>query len=123
MTTDTLAVGHNESVKYNNVLANLGDGYNNHTGQFTAPYSGIYIMSASIMAQPTNELNFKIVKNGQMLSRIFSNKDTFPLASQTFNLPLQKGDQIWVQGDVGRELHSYPAGPYNIFSGALINVL
>ena len=123
VTNTNIEVGEKEAVKYNHVLNNLGGGYNHRTGHFTAPYSGIYTISASVMSQPSNNMHFKIVKNGQMLSMLYSANDTYPLASHTLNLPLTTGDQIWVERHTGRQLHSHGYGPYNIFSGALINVL
>ena len=56
VTNKNIVLGDNEAVKYNHVLNNLGRGYNQHTGHFTAPYSGIYTISASVMSQPSNDM-------------------------------------------------------------------
>ena len=122
LTADNVIVGIDEAVKYREVLQNIGGGYNISSGHFCAPYSGIYTISASLMSETNNAVHLSIVWNGGGTAWLYSHNVNFPLASQTLNLYLQQGDEVWVRNvnGVPRRLHG---GPYNTFSAALINTL
>eukprot|EP00105_Crassostrea_gigas_P018134 XP_011436149.1 PREDICTED: complement C1q-like protein 3 [Crassostrea gigas] len=113
-------VGGAEVVKYDTVLTNVGGAYVPSTGIFTAPYKGIYTISCSLLSRPSNSVHLNIIKNGKALALLYSASGTYPLASQTLQLLLEKGDKIWIQNQSNQaaELHDHNA--YNIFSGALI---
>ena len=68
-------------------------------------------------------MHLKIMKNDEMLSMLFSGGNTYPLASQTLNVPLAAGDEVRVQRHTGRYLHAWADGPYNTFSAALLVLL
>lgn len=60
------------------------------------------------------------MKNGKALAILYSASKTYPLAAQTLQLLLEKGDKIWIQNYNTRaaELHDHNA--FNVFSGVLI---
>ncbi|KAK3107425.1 hypothetical protein FSP39_014298, partial [Pinctada imbricata] len=113
-------LGNNEAVKYNQVIENLGNGYSPSTGKFTAPVTGIYSISVTMMSARTNFMHLRIMKNSQFLTALFSNKETYPQASTTLNVFLKKGDTAWVQRQTGRVLEAHMNGRFNVFSGVLI---
>nr|CBX41743.1 putative C1q domain containing protein MgC1q94 [Mytilus galloprovincialis] len=53
----TTTLGTNHAVVYNKLLLNKGNAYNAHTGHFTAPVRGLYLLSASIMASPRKQVH------------------------------------------------------------------
>ncbi|XP_055999789.1 complement C1q subcomponent subunit B-like [Ostrea edulis] len=116
-------VGAHAVVKYDHVLTNWGGAYQPTTGVFTAPYNGLYSISCSLMSRASNSVHVGITKNGKKMSIVFSNANTYPLASQTLQLLLNKGDKIWIQNRNGGNAKFHDHGSYNVFSGFLINEL
>ncbi|KAK3106699.1 hypothetical protein FSP39_025418, partial [Pinctada imbricata] len=113
-------IGNKDAVKYDKVLENIGSGYDLSTGKFTAPVSGIYAISVSMMSETANPVHLGIMKNSQLLTVLFSNSKTYPHASSTLNLSLEDGDTVWARCLTGSVLHVNTNWPYNIFSGVLI---
>ncbi|XP_078340954.1 complement C1q tumor necrosis factor-related protein 3-like [Crassostrea virginica] len=107
-------------VKYDRILSNVGGAYHPSTGIFTAPYKGVYSISCSLMSNLSNNVHLQITKNGAKLSILYSAKDTNPLAGQTLQLLLNKGDKIWIQNNNAKVAKLHDHGSYNMFSGALI---
>ncbi|XP_056014407.1 complement C1q subcomponent subunit C-like [Ostrea edulis] len=122
LSKDTTVSAH-AVVKYDRVLTNWGGAYQPTTGVFTAPYNGLYSISCSLMSHPSNSVHVNIVKNGKKMSVVYSNAKTHPHASQTLQLRLNKGDQIWIQNMNGVNAKFHDHGSYNVFSGFLINEL
>lgn len=109
-------LGSKEVVKYDTVLTNVGGA----TGIFTAPYKGIYTISCSLMSRPSNSVHLNIMKNGNALALLYSASGTYPLASQTLQLLLEKGDKIWIQNYNTKTAKMHDHNAFNVFSGVLI---
>jgi hypothetical protein len=109
-------------IKYDRVLTNCGGAYQPSTGVFTAPFTGLYSISCTMMALPGNAVHVAINQNGENLSIVYSHSKTYRQASQTLQLKLRKGDQITIQNynQKAAKLHDNFGGSYNIFSGFLI---
>ncbi|KAK3106026.1 hypothetical protein FSP39_011224 [Pinctada imbricata] len=116
-------LGEHEAIKYNRVIENIGNGYNSFTGKFTAPVSGIYSFSVSMMSDSSNYMQLGIMKNRQLLTTLFTNAKTFPQSSNTINVSLQRGDTMWIQRRSGRMLHAHNLDRYNTFSGVLVSLM
>nr|CBX41702.1 putative C1q domain containing protein MgC1q53 [Mytilus galloprovincialis] len=109
----------NGPILFDKVIANVGNSYNPSTGKFTAPVSGLYSISVSIMGLHGNSIHVAIRKNGQELARLWTHGGgRGEVASHTLNLPLKRGDQMWASGSPGKKI--YAREPYNVFSGILI---
>lgn len=113
-------LGSKEVVKYDTVLTNVGGAYVPSTGIFTAPYKGIYTISCSLMSSPSNFVHLNIMKNGNALALLYSASGTYPLASQTLQLLLEKGDKIWIQNYNTKTAKMHDHNAFNVFSGVLI---
>ncbi|CAG2239489.1 C1QL [Mytilus edulis] len=109
----------NGPISFDKEIANVGNSYNPSTGKFTAPVSGLYSISVSIMGLHGNSIHVAIRKNGQELARLWTHGEgRGEVASHTLNLPLKRGDQMWASGSPGKKI--YVGEPYNVFSGILI---
>lgn len=53
-----------EVIKFNKVITNVGDGYNESTGVFTAPEAGYYEFTVTIMAQSSNTFISRVLVGG-----------------------------------------------------------
>ena len=123
MLSNDTTLGPRAILKYDHVVTNWGGAYEPTTGIFTAPYDGLYSISCTLMSSPSNHVHLKMMKNGERISIVFSNSKTYPQASQTLHLILNKGDRIWMQNHNEQNAIVYDWRVYNVFSGILIKDL
>ncbi|XP_013399541.1 C1q-related factor isoform X2 [Lingula anatina] len=106
-------------VVFDNVVTNVGDGYNPKTGRFRAPYNGTYQFHIVISAQGRQKAAVMLIKNGVMILTVWAESIPFwSTASNTAILKLKEKDQVWLMA-LGRApyLHGYM---YTTFSGHLL---
>ena len=65
-------LGEREFVKYDNVLTNIGNGYDILSGHFKAPIQGLNVFSCTVMAEDKGDLSVVLMKNGQRVSNVYS---------------------------------------------------
>ena len=123
MLSKDTTIGPRAILKYDHVVTNWGGAYEPTTGIFTAPYDGLYSISCTLMSYPSNHVHLEMMKNGQRISILFSNAKTYPQASQTLHLILNKGDRIWMQNHNNHNAKLHDWKVYNVFSGILIKDL
>ncbi|WAR00334.1 hypothetical protein MAR_024706, partial [Mya arenaria] len=81
---------HGETVKFETTVTNFGDGYNNQTGVFVVPTSGLYMFSCSILDEhhSVNGLamvHAEIVKGTKVLGRVFAHAEVDQYRDQGAN--------------------------------------
>lgn len=106
-------------LKFNKILINRGSGYNEHTGIFTAPRSGLYQFSVTIMSVNGKSLSVAFYKNERKQLTLYA---TTTHGSQTANpvLLMKKGESISVRNEYGG--YSYVHGySYTYMSGFYID--
>jgi len=92
-------VGANIRLVFPSVTYNYGSGYNDATGKFTAPVSGLYAFVKQMCADVNHNVITQFVRNGY---KILSSESTAPnyaptcSSAQVFQY-LSKGDQVWVE--------------------------
>ena len=122
--TRNVNLGPKQPVVYDKILMNVGGGYNSKSGHFKAPVSGIYSVSASVLAHNKNHALLEIVKEGKEIVTLWAhNKDRSELATQSIYMPLRRGEAVWVRRTKSRYYGAnLIAGlPYNSFSVALLS--
>ncbi|OPL32970.1 hypothetical protein AM593_00724, partial [Mytilus galloprovincialis] len=116
-----------KTLVFPNLIVNYDDGYDNTTGVFTAPYSGMYLLTVQLCPEMNDSIHaFIKVGNGKILADLnFRNNvgEHGPCVSSNGVDFLTKGDKAWVfcthansNGDV-----IYIGGHGNSFSGTLIH--
>jgi hypothetical protein len=89
------------TLKFNNVMLNLGGGYNGTTGIFTAPLKGVYSFTLSIginaPEEASNYLNFHIMKNKDIVGFLFVEwEGKWLKRTESTVVELEKGDRVHV---------------------------
>lgn len=105
---------------FNQVISNIGNGYNNCTGVFSAPTTGTYVFYASAVEHNKQNLQLDIVLNSVPKVRLMGYLSAaYQTGTNMVVLPLKRGDKVWVR-------HSYGTGywthnvPLTTFSGFMI---
>ena len=119
-----MGVGH--TIKCDQVLLNDGNSYSPFTGTFTAPSSGVYLLTFNIAVFDENAQTLvKLVKNNSNVVdatavSVGSNHDV--MGGNTAIIRLNQGEAVWLEiyDGIDSEARSYPAYRFTTFSGVLL---
>nr|QBA18411.1 type 2 C1q domain-containing protein 4 isoform 2 [Littorina littorea] len=109
-----IPVGNRATLRFDDVVFNAGNGYDPHTGIFTAPVAGTYAFFFNLMAFVYGKV--EILKNGKYIDYVWANSNNDQGASQLL-VHLEDGGKVWVRQ---LDIHSLRGGPYTIFTGYLL---
>ncbi|XP_029025612.2 cerebellin-1-like [Betta splendens] len=112
----------NVTLTYNNVIMNIGDGYNSSTGIFVAPVAGVYYFTFSYHAGGHEKTILDMYKNSTLIVRSSDHKSNVVTAHNGGNasfLQLVKGDQVYVR--MLAQSHIWAAELHTTFSGFLVS--
>ncbi|VDI38865.1 complement C1q tumor necrosis factor-related protein 3-like [Mytilus edulis] len=87
----------NNGIKFEDVETNIGNHYNPTTGVFTAPISGLYVLSSMIMAYGDAKVEYQWRKNETVFSTGYTNHANGSSQSQTYVFELKKGDRVFLK--------------------------
>ena len=113
--TPNLQPGQN--IIFDNVLTNIGNGYNSINGIFMAPIAGVYVFHASVLSNSVH-CHTNLMKNTQVLAR-FETHEIYDHASHIAIVEVQAGDNITVQ-NADWTNRSYYGSYFSTFSGFLL---
>ncbi|XP_063416512.1 complement C1q-like protein 4 [Mytilus trossulus] len=115
------ALGAQQTIVFEHIHENHGNGYDSRQGHFTAPVSGLYQFSTTIYSMDNYGVHCEMVKNGQNLGQLLAPVPGY--ASSTLNVViyLSVGDHVWVR-HLGSAIERLNANDYSSFSGFLISV-
>ncbi|VDH96224.1 Hypothetical predicted protein [Mytilus galloprovincialis] len=107
--------------KFENVWANIGNGYKSSTGIFTAPKQGIYHFSAVFSSAKSQALFLELFHNDEPTSGSYLEGDGYKTGTFDILFNLQKGDRIYVSTGDSKMHNVYSDGDnLSTFSGHLI---
>ncbi|KAL4234622.1 positive regulation of adiponectin secretion [Mactra antiquata] len=115
--------GINEKIIFDQVITNVGNGYNNLLGEFVAPVHGIYIFHASVMAESNKEVYCRFVVNGTYhLNAMYANgfNGGHGQGSQSTIVLLKQHDSVSVQNMATEGTIFSSVDLYTFFSGFLL---
>ncbi|KAK6178137.1 hypothetical protein SNE40_012958 [Patella caerulea] len=109
-----------DTVVFDTIVTNNGDGYSSETGKFTTPVTGTYFLFSTILSGYNTKVETAIIVNDKEVGRMYSGAhDAHGSGSNGVIVNLQAGDSIWIrllyQG--GTHVHGF----YTTFSGFLVN--
>ncbi|XP_052078286.1 complement C1q-like protein 3 [Mytilus californianus] len=91
-------------LKFDDVQINQGNSYNPNTGKFTAPRSGLYHISCSLMGSfSTASIIFQIKKNGELFLNVYAHDSGWTTQSVSLLMELMRGDKIYVKHITSRK--------------------
>ena len=105
---------------FDQVWTNIGNGYNPNTGKFTAPKSGLYQISGTVMSAPGKYLHVYLFKNDKQTVSLFSG---LGYVTGTVNIvfKLQEGETVYMKHHNKTQTIYSDSSVYCVFSGFLIS--
>ncbi|XP_063447236.1 uncharacterized protein LOC134726749 [Mytilus trossulus] len=112
MSSNEYNPGPHHTLIFNQVISNIGNGYSQYTGIFTAPSTGVYVFSYTIMPDSGAYIPVEIIKNAGVMESSFTRSYSVyrHSVSVTIVIQLNAGDVCYVRTSTG----SAPSG--NIYS-------
>ena len=123
MLTHPVSLGPLQTIEYDKVITNIGNAYETRDGQFSAPVSGVYLISATVYTTG-NSVFTEIVKNGKQLAAMYGDHNDH--SGHTIAVLLHKTDRVWVRHFHDNNIaHIYSDVDryYCTFSGVLLALL
>ena len=104
-------------------VSNVGHGYNVSNGRFTAPVSGLYGFSLTIMLPPGYYVRMELVKNGHTFTKVWTGHRSYDrnMAINFIAANLTAGDQVWVKYSGQTDSRKLYGEGVTTFTGYLIH--
>jgi len=114
------SLGPGEIILFDHVWTNVGNGYNPNTGKFTAPKSGLYQISGTVMSASGKTLEVHLFKNDKQTISLYTGSG---YATGTVNIvfKLQKGETVYMKHRNNTQTIYSDSYVYCVFSGFLIS--
>ena len=113
-------MGIGQAVQFHKIVTNDGNGFDQNTGIFRAPVSGLYLFSASMLNHSGLELRCALVHNGNTVAKIFAGDGTtYSTGSKSILLNLSPNDDVWVM--ITHESDNVFGDSWSSFMGVLIS--
>nr|XP_011412015.2 collagen alpha-2(VIII) chain [Crassostrea gigas] len=112
--------GAGQTVKYDAVLTNDGNGYDDRTGVFTCPVAGTYMFVVDALSRPRIWLELKVNNNTVGRLHVYpEHRADLIQMSRTVIVKLKTGDNVKVE-NIRNGVYIYPH-MYSGFSGTLLH--
>ncbi|XP_060606791.1 heavy metal-binding protein HIP-like isoform X1 [Ruditapes philippinarum] len=119
--SSTKTVSQGDKVVFEIVMINKGEGYDNSTGIFTAPYTGLYFFSVHVCSGTGSYVSYAIYQDGSQLTRSSQYDNYVYSCSSVSTIAIvNKDEQVWVQIEE-TSLFFTDVIRSNTFSGYLLN--
>ena len=124
---DVSGMGIGHTIKCDQILLNDGNAYNPFTGAFTAPASGVYLLTfhIDVWNQSISTL-VKLVKNNEnVVDAVATPRGTYGhdvMGGNTAIIHLNQGDAVWLESYISAagQVHSNTNFRVTTFSGILL---
>ena len=113
-----------QTLVFPHIITNVGGGYNENNGVFTAPRDGVYVFFCRITAAYNpDSMFFEFILNGSAKTRtLVFGRSTNPYRTSfdSIVLRLSHGDRVWIKMVTGGNHYSSGTGGDQTFSGYLL---
>ena len=110
-------------VQFNQVLTNVGGGYNESSGEFVCPVSGLYEFEIHALTDDGRIFFFSLQQNDVTKVTIYGTSSSFQGSSNSAILKVKQGDVLKVVAEDKSYVYATDRETYTTFSGHLLNVL
>lgn len=115
-------IASNEVVIFDNVVTQVGGGYDPFIGRFKAPVAGYYHFIVTIMSYLGHFIEIELVRDGSLLCRARASQTYNAMGTCASNVLLGVGSDVWVRHRTSNG--DYIRGQYfPSFSGHLIKAV
>ncbi|KAK3083382.1 hypothetical protein FSP39_021191, partial [Pinctada imbricata] len=99
----TLRLSQGETIPFNKIFVNVGDGYNPRTGEFIAPTAGVYVFHLHAYDMNKDKAMWlEAVRNTQLMVSI-SGYDSHATAGNTVMAQMNRGDKFFIRARAGQQ--------------------
>ncbi|XP_061190689.1 complement C1q tumor necrosis factor-related protein 6-like [Saccostrea echinata] len=114
-------IGYLQTIEFDNVITNDGNGFDSRHGVFRAPVSGLYHFSMTISSTKSHPMVIHMVKDGNELIHSYLGDSDYLSSTQDVNVRLNAGQDVWCRNSQNYNA-LINAANYSCFSGHLISV-
>ena len=111
--------GTGEKIPYNNIIANIGNGYITQRDEFVCPQVGLYVFYASVLATSDLACRLDFYKDSEKIGTAYSRHSPDSSGSNMYLLELHEADTVFMRAANGCTM--YGSNNYNTFSWFKIN--
>ncbi|XP_038066248.1 collagen alpha-1(X) chain-like [Patiria miniata] len=122
--TTGLTGSEGDVIIFDNIMTNVGDGYDSQSGVFTCSVPGVYSFTISVNNN-ANRAYVRLVKNVELIFSLYNSQTgAFHQSSNSAAVSLATGDRVWLQfgDDSNRGIYSNN-NRYCYFTGFLIHAM
>ena len=117
-----LTAGH--VLKCDQTIINDGGGFHGHTGIFTVPESGVYLLSFTFATDANGKwLWIKLVVDDRLIVRAATDAQYsthVEMGGNTAILSLVQGESVWLEVEKSNDVQIWPVSYTSTFSGVLL---
>lgn len=122
--TQRLTSHNGQTLVFSHILTNIGGGYSNQDGVFTAPVDGSYVFFCKITHDSNrNDMIYQFILNGSVKTQTLAygrSDHAYRTTSNLIVMQLIRGDRVWIKMFRGGDHYYYGAGGDQSFSGFLL---
>ena len=116
--THKLTLGQSQTVVFDHVITNNGNGYSSHSGLFTAPRDGTYYFTTSFLSR-SGSVHLQMMRNAEVIGSGAGYPDDGSTGSISATVNLKKGDAVKIRHWKGIGTQVVHA-PFSMFTGFIL---
>ena len=107
-------------IQFPRAVANIGSHYNESTGVFTCPVTGMYHMQLSVLSANSTSAQVSIVHQASAVGTAFGDTADMNQGATSAVFVCNAGEEVWTEAAAATGVSSDSTGLYNVFSGYLV---
>ena len=116
--THHLTLGQSQTVVFDHVITNNGNGYSSHSGLFTAPRDGTYYFTTSFLSK-SGSTDLQMIRNAEVIGGGAGYPDDGSTGSISATINLKKGDAVKIRHYKGVNTQNL-YGMFPMFTGFIL---